>query len=403
MTSGQVTDHFYANGLQVAQNASGTPSYFHEDALGSIRLVTTGAVSIAYSSNYLPFGLSVNATGIEESQYTGKPADAITGLYYFGARFYDPSIFRFITMDSQVGSPSDPLSQNRYIYARDNPETIMDPTGHDLFGDICSAVSNIGNQVVSAVSSATSAVTDAWNSLPPTDQAIVTTVAVATVAVAATVLTGGLATPIAADAIGTEVADIAATETVSEVADVVSVQAVSEVASEGSAVVASTAESSSFSASTLVTKSLVNGITNTISTDAINPQSTPTDLAISFGVGCFGGCAQEAESVMYPASEGIVSHLGGQAVAGIATETMNVLAKHTLDGTPLPPSPLMVAYGAFGGIADAVGGDYIDHVLNNNIGSKFVSGWFSTMATNAADQLESRICESHGVYLRVVQ
>lgn len=44
---------------------------------------------------HLAFGLAVNATGIEEFQFTGKPVDIITGLYYFGARFYDPAIGRF--------------------------------------------------------------------------------------------------------------------------------------------------------------------------------------------------------------------------------------------------------------------------------------------------------------------
>jgi RHS repeat-associated protein len=95
---------FYANMLQVADTSNGTTHYYHEDALGSIRLVTTGAVNITFSSNYAPFGQAVNTTGIEEFQYTDKPADAITGLYYFGAGFYDPAIGRFITEDCHFGT-----------------------------------------------------------------------------------------------------------------------------------------------------------------------------------------------------------------------------------------------------------------------------------------------------------
>lgn len=35
-------------------------------------------------------------------KYTGKEKDA-TGLYYFGARYYDPAIGRFITRDPVKG------------------------------------------------------------------------------------------------------------------------------------------------------------------------------------------------------------------------------------------------------------------------------------------------------------
>ena len=62
--------------------------------------------------------------------YTGKPLDSLTGLYYYNARLYDPTIGRFLTEDTYTGSESDPLSLNRYIYARDNPEKYNDPNGH---------------------------------------------------------------------------------------------------------------------------------------------------------------------------------------------------------------------------------------------------------------------------------
>ena len=51
-------------------------------------------------------------------------------MFYFGARYYDPAINRFITLDTTKGSLEDPLSLNRYIYARDNPERYVDPTGN---------------------------------------------------------------------------------------------------------------------------------------------------------------------------------------------------------------------------------------------------------------------------------
>ncbi|MEM5795044.1 MAG: RHS repeat-associated core domain-containing protein, partial [Bacillota bacterium] len=51
----------------------------------------------------------------------GQEYDSETGLYYYGARYYDPAIGRFISPDSIVQSPGDPQSLNRYSYCRNNP------------------------------------------------------------------------------------------------------------------------------------------------------------------------------------------------------------------------------------------------------------------------------------------
>ena len=53
-----------------------------------------------------------------------------TGLYYYGARYYDPEIGRFITADTIIQSPYDPQTFNRYTYCRNNPLKYIDPTGH---------------------------------------------------------------------------------------------------------------------------------------------------------------------------------------------------------------------------------------------------------------------------------
>ena len=52
-----------------------------------------------------------------------------TGLYYFGARYYDPIIGRFISPDSLVQSYQNPQTLNRYSYALNNPLLYRDPNG----------------------------------------------------------------------------------------------------------------------------------------------------------------------------------------------------------------------------------------------------------------------------------
>ncbi len=57
---------------------------------------------------------------------TGKELDT-TGLYYYGARYYDPTLCRFITTDTVYDTG--PQGLNRYSYALNNPLRCNDPTG----------------------------------------------------------------------------------------------------------------------------------------------------------------------------------------------------------------------------------------------------------------------------------
>jgi RHS repeat-associated protein len=84
--------------------------------------------STIYENNYEPFGPSSDESGSEDYRYTGKPEDT-TGLYYFGARYFDPDVGRFITRDTVFGEISDPQSQNRYVYCMNNPHKYTDPNG----------------------------------------------------------------------------------------------------------------------------------------------------------------------------------------------------------------------------------------------------------------------------------
>ncbi|MNK81799.1 tRNA(Glu)-specific nuclease WapA precursor [compost metagenome] len=62
-------------------------------------------------------------------KYAGELQDEETGLYYLRARYYDPSIGRFISKDTYEGDVSNPLSLNQYTYVTNNPLIYIDPTG----------------------------------------------------------------------------------------------------------------------------------------------------------------------------------------------------------------------------------------------------------------------------------
>ena len=63
-------------------------------------------------------------------KFTGQEYDPENELYYYNARYYDPSMGIFTTADTVVPDPGDPLSYNRYMYVRGNPVKYIDPTGN---------------------------------------------------------------------------------------------------------------------------------------------------------------------------------------------------------------------------------------------------------------------------------
>jgi|GEM_PF-4050806 len=59
----------------------------------------------------------------------GRLQDSESGLYYLRARYYSPTLGRFISRDPTFGSLTNPLPLNRFGYALDNPGLLVDPSG----------------------------------------------------------------------------------------------------------------------------------------------------------------------------------------------------------------------------------------------------------------------------------
>jgi RHS repeat-associated protein len=80
--------------------------YYHKDHLGTIRSVTDSSKNIIATSTYHPFGETDVEDGSEHYLFNGKEKDS-TGLYYYGARYYDPEVGRFINRDTWTYLPND--------------------------------------------------------------------------------------------------------------------------------------------------------------------------------------------------------------------------------------------------------------------------------------------------------
>src|SRR6266545_393298 len=109
--------------------AQDTVTYYHTDAIGSVRMITDANGGVVARYDYLPFGgdCAPNPPCVTQppdtKQFAGKDRDTDTAFDYFGARYYDNAAGRFSTVDPGHigGNLLDPQSWNAYSYSRNNP------------------------------------------------------------------------------------------------------------------------------------------------------------------------------------------------------------------------------------------------------------------------------------------
>ncbi len=106
--------------------------YYHYDILGNTIAQTDDQGRVIMKADFLPYGAAeqdLTGRGTPETRlYTGKERDE-TGLDYFGARYYDSSLGRFLSVDPAGPDPMNPMSWNRYAYCLNNPYKYVDPDG----------------------------------------------------------------------------------------------------------------------------------------------------------------------------------------------------------------------------------------------------------------------------------
>jgi RHS repeat-associated protein len=120
MLDGPGLDEIYArvNGTAVTS--------FLTDALGSTLALTNSTAATTATYAYSPYG-TTSSTGTAGTpfQFTGRENDGATNLYYYRARYYSPTLNRFISQDP-LGLAG---GVNTYAYAGGNPVSNTDPLG----------------------------------------------------------------------------------------------------------------------------------------------------------------------------------------------------------------------------------------------------------------------------------
>jgi RHS repeat-associated protein len=130
-TAGTAT-HIYGPKGRLAKrttiNQETNTYYYHTDHLGSTRLITDESGNVTADVTYKPFGESALTGSEDHYLFNGKQMDS-TGLYYYGARYYDPVLGRFLTRDTEKRTYKISQGLNRYSYCRNNPLSYVDPDG----------------------------------------------------------------------------------------------------------------------------------------------------------------------------------------------------------------------------------------------------------------------------------
>lgn len=124
----------YVYGLDlISQTRNGATSYYGYDGHGSVRFLMNASGTVTDTYTYDAFGIQIASTGANTPnnyRYAGERWDPELGMYYLRARYYNPQIGRFWTMDTFEGKNEDPVSLHKYLYAGTNPVNYSDPSGN---------------------------------------------------------------------------------------------------------------------------------------------------------------------------------------------------------------------------------------------------------------------------------
>ncbi len=153
-TTSTMKKYYFAGAQRVAVrdgNTTGTTglTFLFSDHLGSTSVSVNAATSTPTGElRYGAWGDTRITSGSTptNARYTGQ-YEAMGGLYYYGARWYDSELNRWTQPDTIVPNQYNPLDWDRYSYGLNNPSRYTDPSGHipvDIILDLVFLAYDVG-------------------------------------------------------------------------------------------------------------------------------------------------------------------------------------------------------------------------------------------------------------------
>ncbi|MGN4844972.1 DNRLRE domain-containing protein [Bacillus cereus group sp. MYBK134-1] len=126
---------YATSGVRLAMKSQGQTLYYHYNPRGDVIAMTDQNREVVATYEYDSWGnvLKSDAKGIAADNpfgYAGYMYDKEIGMYYLIARYYNPDHGVFLSVDPDPGDEDDPVTQNGYTYAGNNPVMSVDPDGH---------------------------------------------------------------------------------------------------------------------------------------------------------------------------------------------------------------------------------------------------------------------------------
>jgi fibro-slime domain-containing protein/RHS repeat-associated protein len=129
----------YVYGLDLISEHGNSAVFYLKDGHSGVRQLTDSSGGVTDTYAYDGYGRLLSSTGGTDNSYgyQSQRTDSSSGLQYLRARYYDPNVGRFASVDPRSGSLASPVSQHRYLYGNNNPLTFFDPSGE--FSDVLAA------------------------------------------------------------------------------------------------------------------------------------------------------------------------------------------------------------------------------------------------------------------------
>jgi RHS repeat-associated protein len=130
--NGAITAYYVRGGDQLLEVIRGVDTrYYHEDGLGSVRVLTDANGVVTDDYGYTAFGEALGWTGsdLQPYRFAGEETSFNVALQYNRARWYCGNVGQFVAADPLEGAHENGKSLNHYAYGEDDPLNRVDPSG----------------------------------------------------------------------------------------------------------------------------------------------------------------------------------------------------------------------------------------------------------------------------------
>ena len=123
--------YYYAGSSRIATRTEiGEVIWLYGDHLGSTSVTADRHGNELSCTKYYAWGTTWSSTGDTQTDYAYTGQMKVDDIYYYNARWYDPTIGRFMQADTLVPGHQGTQAFDRYAYVNNNPLKYTDPSGN---------------------------------------------------------------------------------------------------------------------------------------------------------------------------------------------------------------------------------------------------------------------------------